>query len=308
MHDCKAMMKPNAFMFCGGKMYEPIQVTRKVLAGVSNMSSEKDRLRGIVCGMPHSGTTFLANSLTSGGEVFNKFETGFLLKTKLSGEAFLNPNDDMDKVCHGSAYLNSLKNIYKMTDQEIYACGQASSWRDAYNIMFDICRRKELDFPYRYIIDKTPSYARNIDLISSRVPDVAIILTYCDPRKFVASAVKRMKEKNLKIALRVWKEYAEVVLRFREGTQTDVMLVSYEELIMSPKLQFESVCNHLKIPFYEDMLDISKSINAAGGKSYRKEGRLTSKVVEYKEVLTELEQEYLLNETKGYHALYYHDL
>ncbi|MBC8453854.1 sulfotransferase [PVC group bacterium] len=120
----------------------------------------------------------------------------------------------------------------------------------------------------RYFLDKTPRYALIVSELLSTFPNAKFICLWRNPLAVAGSMLKTWCNNN-------WKLYQfeidlyEGLSNLLEAVETHperIHTVCYENLVNSPQLHIDEICNYLDISFNESMLSEFKDISFQGGK------------------------------------------
>ena len=103
------------------------------------------------------------------------------------------------------------------------------------------------------ILEKTPRHIWHVDYIRRAYPSTKFILTTRNCYDTVASLYQRTK--NFRGSLTRFQD--DSILTLRQLSESDVLLVKYEDLISNPSHLVNSLCSWLDLKFEHEMLNYS---------------------------------------------------
>ena len=102
----------------------------------------------------------------------------------------------------------------------------------------------------RRLVEKTPRHIRRVDRIRRLAPGARFVVPVRDGRDVVASFLRR--HGDFDAACDRWIADNEIVLRERGAP--DVLVYRHEDLVADPAAVLRRVCEHLDLPYRDDLL------------------------------------------------------
>ena len=138
--------------------------------------------------------------------------------------------------------------------------------------------------------DKSPNIQHFMSDLMLLVPNAKIIHIIRDGRAN-AYSMSRRSYKNLSLCAQNWVDgnIFGIVNQHILG-KDNYHIVQYENLLLQPKKELQSVCDFLNIPFTTDMLNLSNQ-DIVEDKKYVKSSLVTSKIDDWKKALSKKEIE-----------------
>ena len=211
-------------------------VRRPVPSPVTAPFGQMGRLRFVICGVEHSGTTLVSDLFRQVPTVDSGFETGVLLSP--SPRAFLG---EMPFAAH-------MLGAWSITQQELEACCETDDFAEFYARLAAVSRCIKPDCAV--LFDKTPRYLAHLDTCMTRAA-VPFVVTYKDPRSIVFSDFTRSgaadfdqwfddyQEPKLGYLRLLYKNYKTIAV-----PSTRVFCVALERLCMKPRETCEALFAH----------------------------------------------------------------
>lgn len=177
-------------------------------------------------GTQRSGTTLLCRMLTAHKDIFIKNEGPMsqIFRPGYSKEQIVTEIDKAVKNRHGQSIAELLKSEGK------------SIWGF-----------------------KDPQLTEHIEALKQFLPDARFIIIIRDPRAVVRSYIENawgLGTNCYSGSLR-WREEVEAQLKFAAEFPEQVVTLKYEELVSNQKASLEKLCEFLKVPFDEGMMNYS---------------------------------------------------
>lgn len=212
-----------------------------------------------VSGPPRGGTTLLQLILSSNPLVSISPESHFIQEVFSSRpdphvELF---GDQLDAV------LNSMKNDVKLQSWPNLnlSCFLEKLGMER-STLADLLRRLFIEYARAtnpdalYVGNKKGLYCTEMGMYFKKVvfPDSKFIFIVRDPRDVVRSIRKNLVAESIEtVSESISKRYAGIQLLL-EAFPDDVMVMKYEELVVSPEETCRTLCNFLNVPYDEGML------------------------------------------------------
>ena len=195
------------------------------------------KLKVVVTGMEHSGTTFLSRLIIENSSLINSgFECGVLLSE--TPKKFNEINPFYEWFCFGGLGWDLTE------DQRFYIC-DTDSFDEFYSRLFEICsifKNGEL-----YLLDKTPAYSYMLPEIIKKTPNVPILVVIKDIELLWDSYKKR----NFS-----FEEFVERFLRFKKSLldvlpHRNIKIVKLDEIVNYDAGKIEEIFQFLNLPLLE---------------------------------------------------------
>jgi hypothetical protein len=197
------------------------------------------KLKCLIAGFIHSGTTMLSELIRQHPEIDGRFEIGFLAT----------PTWDEYKQ---TFYYTNLKKAWKITNED-FDYITASTLPDAYARLLE---RSEIQNKSVKIYDKLPDYLRNLDLVMKRV-NVPCIVLVRDPRSIYWSHKKRWPKKvTLEGVANNYRKGIEGLDRALQLFSERILVVQYENFCTNIRLESKKVYDFLDLEFKDDYIDM----------------------------------------------------
>ncbi len=210
-----------------------------------------------------------------------RFEGGLLLAKNLADFATLEP------------YVSNLKRFWHLSDDDIAYICSASYWLDAYERLREC---SDLTDKSVSLYDKTPAYMRKLANILGKV-DVPAVCVVRDPRALYWSHWKHLPRTgdgpSRKLGIREWARY---YLHYADGLQEAqerfpqrILVVQFEELVLSPERLGRQIYDFLGLEFSSEYIGLPMTDNPYVARG----GIMTDVVYEYRSHLSQLDQSLL---------------
>ncbi len=221
-----------------------------------------------IVGAPRSGTTLLQSIVCSHSYFYSLPETSFFSEIlPILGVEYFNPNREIKK----NAVKVIEENLQLMTGFKVDLCSKISdnmTIRDAFELLVQEFNHEKK----KYWVEKTTNHARYMFAIHRFYPDAKFIHIIRDPVAAVGSMMSLRPTSVLDFRIsyfpvcynqsKLWNEC--VSAAFKYPYQAKVLHIFYENLVLYPYECVQKVCDFLKVPFEEKMLnsfhDSSKNI------------------------------------------------
>ncbi len=212
-------------------IYEKYSLALKeIINKFSNIRSEITPI--FIVGMPRSGTSLVEQILSGHSLVFGAGELGII-------------HDEMEKIFfHDLQQEEFIKKILKL--------------RETYINFLNVITDKA------YVTDKLPLNFHWLGFIKLIFPNARIINIKRDP---IATAFSIYKTLFVKGALNFSYSFSDIIQYFKlyESTMSfwsrnladDILNINYHELVENPKFYINQMCEFIKLPFEDSMIDIS---------------------------------------------------
>ncbi|WP_346863270.1 sulfotransferase [uncultured Draconibacterium sp.] len=218
-----------------------------------------------IIGMPRSGTKLLRELLNNHSDIFiPKVETLFLptLLKKYGNIGILSEKEL-------SSVINEIKNslfffYYSATNTFNFTRLEKKrlTIHDFISLLF-----KELAIQQnensRILGDKSPNNIFDLDLLSKQFPNAKYIHLVRDPRDYALS-VKKAWNKNIYRSSYRWSLGMDSVIKMKPSLSNNLLEISYEQLISTPKVSLMNICEFLEIDFEEGMAQLTESVEKIG--------------------------------------------
>ncbi len=139
--------------------------------------------------------------------------------------------------------------------------------------------------------EKTPAHIYYSLLLLKEFPDARLILMTRDPRAVALSELVKLKgNERVKRTFNAfnlivrWSTAMQLVKRL--GSRENVHFLTYEDLIRSPGVQVQAVCDFLKIDYHTEMLDVGVTNSSFSDKEQRGIGFNTDNLDRWKQDLS----------------------
>lgn len=103
----------------------------------------------------------------------------------------------------------------------------------------------------RYLVEKTPTHIRHLDLARTVVPGARFVIPVRDGRDVVASIARRTG--SVEAGIKRWLRDTAICLA--EKDSPDVFVYRHEDLVRDTENVLIGICEEAKVPFSEAMLD-----------------------------------------------------
>ncbi len=264
------------------------------LAGTATSSKP---LAFIIGGFEHSGTTLVSEILRQHPMLDSAFEGGLLLPRELSEFPRMEP------------FAKNFKNGWKVSEGQLEEICKAPNVSKAYSLLrthSGILKSRSV-----MLFDKTPRYMAKLPEILFRVKDVKAVVMVRDMRSIIDSTFSRSK-----MGLNEWIEGVYPITRrhtlsYLDGlsvalsdpsTAQRVMVVRYEDLVLSQRAKAKEIFDFLGYQFDEQYL----SFEGVRYKNVYGSSVSNSFITKYRENLTPEFIEQIKSDFAGY-AEYFWD-
>ena len=109
----------------------------------------------------------------------------------------------------------------------------------------------------RFFLDKTPRYYHILDELSEFYPEAKFIFLWRNPVAVLSSIINSWSKENW-YTLSDYKydllDAPALMLSGQEKLRDNALIIKYEDLLIDPKNQMESICKYIGIPFENGML------------------------------------------------------
>ncbi len=200
------------------------------------MSDARHKLKFVICGIEHSGTTLVSDIFRQVPGLDSGFETGVLLCQS--------PREFLGEMPFADWILGN----WAITQAELEMCCDTNSFAEFYARLGAASKNIEPGFPG--LFDKTPRYLSQLEACLARV-DVPFVVTYKDPRSIVFSDFSRSGAAafepwydtylgpKLGYMRHLYEKFQRVALPDKR-----VFCVSLESLCMFPRTSCEAIFAH----------------------------------------------------------------
>lgn len=195
------------------------------------------KLKVIVTGMEHSGTTFLNQLITTNSSLINSgFECGILLSESPNKFGVIEPFYEW--LCN--EHLG-----WALTAEQRDAVCNTDSFNEFYNRLFKTCslfKNGEL-----YVLDKTPAYSYILPDIIKKMPDVPVLVVIKDIEQLWHSYMKR----NFS-----FEHFVERYFRFKESLlnvlpNKNIKVINLEKIADYKPDEVKDIFSFINLPFNE---------------------------------------------------------
>lgn len=208
-----------------------------------------------IVGAPRSGTTLLERLLNRHSDISIPPETAFFFL--LNNKGYLAQKFTETKGREAIEFYLSrrparLLKLNDIPDIRERLTEKAESYKDIFiNLMRLITEREK-----SLIGEKTPHHLRCINYITDYFPDSRIVAIVRDGRAVVKSQVRHPNwGSNLLMAAKSWKSDMHALKKLKESDFSgNVLLISYENLLLTPEDELKKICGFIGVDFQETML------------------------------------------------------
>lgn len=238
-----------------------------------------------IAGVQRSGTTLLSVLLGKHGAIYlGDSAVIFRLMTCFKNYAEILPHNlkyNQDEVL---AWL--IKNDHKGKLKDLLDYENIGQYSNIKDLIHQSIRQKLTKENAQIFGDKAPNLQHYIPDLLMLFPEAKIIHIIRDGRA-VAHSMNRRAYKDLKLSAQSWVDGNILALANQKILGTDqYKLVFYEHLLEKPAEVARELCDFLKIPFEENMLQLNQKNVESESKQYVKSNFDTSKIKDYQKQLS----------------------
>lgn len=244
----------------------------------------KDVLYCIIAGPEQSGTSMLGSLVAQSNLVGGRFEAGLLLDENVS-----------DFIAR-KELIKNIKNTWNINQGSINFILNSNSHQEAY---FKL--KAQANIEKDFIYDKFPGYCHTLDEILNRMKKPCLA-NVRDPRAIVASRKRNQPHIELSV-------HCEQINSCFKGltqainNQHEIYLVQHEKLCLNKTEEAKKIYDFLGLDFSESFCELKDFPQK--GQGVKQGGISTRSLFDYKQILTQKEQDYVLAETKEYKNFYH---
>ncbi|MCC7223498.1 MAG: sulfotransferase [Chitinophagales bacterium] len=112
------------------------------------------------------------------------------------------------------------------------------------------------------IVDKNPNYTLYTHQLLTLFPDTQFIVTQRDYRAVWHSHLQSADNRytNPIFLLLLWKHHYQHLINLKQTIPHRLLWISYEQLSTQPKINTQTVCQYLGIPWHDNMLSSNKTL------------------------------------------------
>jgi hypothetical protein len=220
----------------------------------------QDRLVFLI-GAPRSGTTMLARMLSAHSAIYGRAEPHLITPIACLGY--------FGKVQKAPYDPNNVEQAIREIVDEIprHEAGYLDALRGYTDAMY--AQLMELAPPgKRLFLDKTPAYALVLPFLARLYPAAKYVVLTRHPLAVLSSYVESFFDGDYRVALDhnpVLQRYVPELARMVRDAPVPRVWVKYEELVREPEANARRICEHLGVPFEEQMIRYGESGEAFKG-------------------------------------------
>jgi len=219
-------------------------------------------LKGIICGYERGGTTVLSQTLRRHPRLDAGFEGGFLLAKR--------PSDFLSRKFR-TYNGHQIRGGWHITDEELRYICHASNWNEVYLRLRE--KSRLIKDKTVYLIDKTPRYMMELDVVLDRMPGIPCIVVVRNPRSVIWSWIKRLFETDektpywkLRILCHRYVRYAQGYHRALRNHHERITTIGFSSLCRSPETELDRVFNTLGLKMERDYLSFDPKYGVRGSR------------------------------------------
>lgn len=218
-----------------------------------------------IVGRIRSGTTLMNNVLNTYSEIFIPQESPFILYlfNKYSEVEFWS-NELLLSFYTDLWTENRLTQFWEL-DQEkenlkkvILHLGENATFERLCKLVI-LFQAKRFGKTPSIIGDKNPSYTLYLPTLKKLFPTAKFIMMVRDPRPNILSCQKVSWDFNNSFILAGrWRYCADIINEFKSKNNSNICMISFEDLMLSPSHELERVSNYLDITYSSELLNFHK--------------------------------------------------
>lgn len=231
-----------------------------------------DKKQLFIIGNPRSGTSLFRLMLNSHSSIVVPPECGFI-------QWWFNKYQDWTAKSNLAGFISDLKTSKKIETWELdsYALGHFLEQRNSHSyqeLVFNVIdfygRSKHKKMNSSVLGDKNNYYIEHLDLLKTIAPKAKFLIIIRNPLDVYCSykGISELNSKslyipkltqNLEIFIEEWCHNQTEIIKFaRKLDQEQFTVINYEDLILKSKTVLTKVCDFLKLPFDDQMLNYYK--------------------------------------------------
>jgi len=109
-----------------------------------------------------------------------------------------------------------------------------------------------------FLLDKTPAYALVLDFLATLYPKARYVVLTRHPLAIWSSYVDSFFDGDFEVAHAhnpILERYVPAIARFLRERPVALVHVRYEDLVTSPQVELERICEHFGVAFHESMIE-----------------------------------------------------
>lgn len=210
-------------------------------------------------GCPRSGTTLLQRMLDAHPHVAIAPETFFIRKVYMRRREYgdLGRESNWNRLIEDVMAMPVFDEMGLTKDKFISECREIER---SYSSLFGLMLRQYKTIRRaRLVGEKTPNHLLYIPTLSRFFPSAVFVHIIRDPRGVVNSWKEVPWSTGSVVGdAHVWKRYLLSVRRIRKPVLSSFMTVRYEDLVENPLSSMKRVCDFLKLPFDNAVIDFNR--------------------------------------------------
>ncbi len=211
----------------------------------------KDILKLIITGVPHSGTTPLADVFRQSPNLVSGADCGFLLCD--------HPRDFPET---NKKYYEKLQRAWQLSEEDIRYISDSDEWEEVYVKLRERCPQTKNK--HVFMFDKTPDYIFELDEILDKAEGIPFVVIFKDPRLLYYSLKRRNVSNRDGILSLFNRPFREKLQKYQEEGR--LCLVRYEDMCLKGEETLKKVFEFTGFEFNKAFLNFTSKYQPQYGK------------------------------------------